>query len=125
MSSFNVGDNTGDVESEHSKIVIGSLAVIVDGCADHVFDVEAASTKISDKGILCGCTPGACGNVEPIIPLTCTPPCGTSPNVNLVAPMELPPSKAAPLWSSLFSKLLNDAGVHTPRCFDDVEIDEL
>lgn len=88
----------------------------------HVSEYGAIGSKIVGSDNEQRCKPGVCVNADLNISLACSPVCGPSPVMNHVIPEKPSPSMAGPLWSSLFTKMPINAGVHSSRSFDNVEI---
>lgn len=114
--------NNSAVDTVQNDRGNGFVAAAIDGNVVHVSVCAAVGSNIVGSGIELPCKLGVCVNTEHDIALACSPVGGCSPAVNHVIPVEPSPPMAAPSWSSLFTKLPINAGVHTPRSFDNVEI---
>lgn len=87
--------------------------VVLGGICESVVVADGLSS--SENGHTPLCTPRVRANAQINDHATNLIHCSSNP---LPQAASLP--KAAPKWSSLFSKLSNNAGVYTPRCFDTV-----
>lgn len=123
-----VASDFGDVENGQNDNSSGGLVDKSVADAKVVGDerasvVDEVGIKSADVGMFRTCSLGACDNAEHNVPIPSRTHCGSAPIESHDVPEEPSHPCPVPKWTPLFSKLPKNAGVHSPRRFDKVEIE--